>query len=369
MHVTSDEKRRTFHALDAARGIAALVVVLYHIPGVFRGTHFGSGYLAVDFFFGLSGFVLAHAYLDRLGSGRMTLREFAVARVIRLYPLYALSLLLLLSILVVMKATGLPLPWSPVALAGKLPFAMLMLPSPTLDFEAYLYAFNIPAWSILFELAVNLLFALVARHLRNARTRWALILVSGALLALQIATQHELGGATWHTLAAGVPRVCFSFFVGVQIHEWIRQRHAGTSLHNAWSVVALGVLLACLCGSDRHWLVFAAVFLVFPALIATLALSDVPGGVAGRALRRLGVVSYAVYMLHGPISMIWTTWFATPGWPAATLAASLACLLATIVAVSWIADRWLDGPVRARLGRWARERGERRRKALVRAPV
>ncbi|HSU20770.1 MAG TPA: acyltransferase [Variovorax sp.] len=360
MNVVSEEKRRVFHALDAARGLAALVVVLYHIPGSFRGTHFGSGYLAVDFFFGLSGFVLAHAYLERLGTGRMTLREFAVARLIRLYPLYALSLAVLLAILAVMAATGLPLPWSPIALAGKLPFAVAMLPSPTLDVEAYLYAFNIPAWSILFELAVNLLFALVARPLRHARTRWGLIAVSGAILALQIRTQHDLGGDTWHTLAAGVPRVCFSFFVGVQIHEWLRHRHAGTSLHPLWSVPALGVLLACLCGPDRHWLVLASIFLVFPALIATLALGDVPGGIAGRALRRLGVLSYAVYMLHGPMLMIWATWFAAPGWPAATRVAGLAVLLAAVVAASWLADVWVDAPVRARLGRWARARAGRR---------
>lgn len=193
MTTKTETARRTFHALDAARGIAALIVVLYHLPTAFRGTLFGSGDLAVDFFFGLSGFVLAHAYLDRLGSGRMGVREFMVARMVRLYPFYLLSLLTLLALLAGLHLTGRPLPWSAMALAGKLPFAVLMLPSPTLDWHAYLYPFNIAAWSILLEIGVNLLFALVRRPIRKPRVRWALIVFSGVILAAQLLVQDVLG--------------------------------------------------------------------------------------------------------------------------------------------------------------------------------
>lgn len=354
------EQRRVFHALDAGRGVAALVVVLYHLPPGFRGTAFGSGHLAVDFFFALSGFVLAHAYLDRLASGRMGLREFAIARVVRLYPLYVLSLIVLLGMLGIMKVAGLPLPWSATALAGKLPFALLMLPSPTLDWQAYLYPFNIAAWSILFELMVNLLFALVCRPIRRAGVRWAFIGISGAVLIAQFQTQGVLGGPSWNLLLAGIPRVCFSFFLGIQIHEWLKHRHAARPIHSAWGLLALGVLLACLCVPEPHWLVLPAIFLIFPVLMLVLGSSDVPQGIAGHALRRLGVLSYAVYMLHGPILLIWTTWLSAPGALEAAPAVAAVPLLVAIVTASWAADRWFDGPVRARLGAWLRRRRDRR---------
>ncbi|HUD34107.1 MAG TPA: acyltransferase [Variovorax sp.] len=365
MNTVSNEQRRVFHALDAGRGIAALVVVLYHLPPDFRGTAFGSGYLAVDFFFALSGFVLAHAYLDRLASGRMSLREFAVARLVRLYPMYALALLVLLGTLAVMKVAGLPLPWSATALVGKLPFAAVMLPSPTLDWHAYLYPFNIAAWSILFELAVNLLFAVVSRPIRRASVRWAFIGVSGAVLIVQFQTQHVLGGGSWDSLLAGIPRVCFSFFLGLQVHEWLKHRHAAKPIHSAWGLLVLGLLLACLCVPDPDWLVLPAIFLIFPMLMLVLGSSDVPPGIAGRALRRLGVLSYAVYMLHGPILLIWTTWYSAPGALAAAPAVAAVPLLVAIVAASWAADRWFDGPVRARLGTWLRQRKARRAAAAA----
>ena len=354
-----DEQRRVFHALDAARGVAALIVVLYHLPTAFRGTLFGSGDLAVDFFFGLSGFVLAHAYLDRLASGRMGLREFTVARLVRLYPLYALSLLCLLALLAGMHLAGLPPLWSVTALAGKLPFAVFMLPSPALDVHAYLYPFNIAAWSIFLELGVNVLFALIARHIRRPLVRWALIVVSGTVLAVQLAMQDVLGGSSWSTLAEGIPRVCFSFFMGIQIHEWLKHRHAVKPTHSGWSVLALAVLLVTICAPEQQWLKLAAIFGIFPVLMLVLGASDVPRGVCGAALRKLGVLSYAIYMMHGPILLGWLTLYLTPDVLAQKTAFIVVPLVASIVFASLAADLWIDTPIR----RWLMERIRRRRRA------
>lgn len=353
---TLKERRHTFHALDAARGLAALIVVLYHLPTAFRGTLFGSGDLAVDFFFGLSGFVLAHAYLDRLADGRMDTREFMVARLVRLYPFYLLSLLTLLVLLAGMHFADLPLPWSTTALAAKLPFAVLMLPSPTLDWHAYLYPFNIAAWSIFLELGVNLLFALVCRPIRRPRIRWALIVVSGAILAVQLLAQDVLGGSSWNTVLAGIPRVCFSFFLGIQIHEWLKHRHAEKSVHTGWSLLALGVLLATICAPEEHWLKLTAIFGIFPVLMLVLGASDVPRGLVGAALRKLGVLSYAIYMMHGPILLAWLTLYLTPDIQPTESALVVLPILASIVLASWAADRWVDTPVRAWLTARLRER-------------
>src|SRR3954453_14099780 len=105
-------EKRLFHSLDAARGVAAIAVVVYHSHLLFGAQWFQSGFLAVDFFFGLSGFVIAHAYGSRLTTGRMTTREFMRARFIRLYPLYLLALALIVLTLVIMWALSMNLPWS-----------------------------------------------------------------------------------------------------------------------------------------------------------------------------------------------------------------------------------------------------------------
>ncbi|MGI4777686.1 MAG: acyltransferase family protein [Janthinobacterium lividum] len=350
--IDSQVRRRVFHALDAARGVAALVVVLYHLPIAFRGPFFGSGDLAVDFFFGLSGFVLAHAYLVRLASGRMSVRDFIIARVVRLYPLYLVSLLTLLVLLAGMKLAGLPTLWSATAMAGKLPFALLMLPSPALDPHAYLYPFNIAAWSIFLELAINLLFVLVCGYVSRPWFRWTLIGVSGAMLAAQLAVQDVLGGSAWNTLAAGILRVCFSFFLGIQIHEWLQKRPATKPIRSGWCLLALAVLLATVCAPERHWLKLAAIFGVFPALMLVLGASDVPRGLAGTALRKLGVLSYAIYMMHGPILYGWLWLYLTPDTQPSRSVALMVPILGCTVLAAWLADRWFDTPIRA----WVNQR-------------
>src|ERR1039458_3367376 len=84
-------ERPRFHLLDAMRGIAAILVVLYHIPSIFKHTlDFPNSILAVDFFFCLSGFVIAFSYEQRLRD-HLNFRDFMVVRLTRLYPLFALD--------------------------------------------------------------------------------------------------------------------------------------------------------------------------------------------------------------------------------------------------------------------------------------
>jgi len=352
-------EKHVFSALDAGRGVAALMVIVHHLPEALRGHAFESANLAVDFFFGLSGFVLAHAYLDKLTAGRMSVREFMVVRLIRLYPLYLFSLILLLVWLAGMVIDSRPIPWSIFALAGKLPFALVMLPSPSLDFSAYLYPFNIAAWSIAFELAVNLVFAIYARQMQRPAVRWAVIAVSGVLLIVQLLVKDELGGSSWNTIVTGVPRVCFSFFLGMQLYEWhCRRTPTRRTMGGATSLAALAVLFGLLVAPAHLWLELGAIFLVFPLLIVVLGAAELPDGRVGDALQRLGVLSYAVYVLHGPLLRAWLYLY-----PASVLDAKVVIgttlLLVTVVAVSWAADRWFDRPIRSKLQLRLRQRASR----------
>ena len=147
-------KRELFYGLDALRGYAALIVVAFH-----AGTRTGlslvpGGYLAVDLFFVMSGFVIAYSYdherLQKLGFG-----GFARVRLIRFYPLYLLGLLLglVLTVALVRFGNGPSIALRDVLVA----FAAnaLFLPAPPSTLGADMFPLDVPAWSLMLELAIN----------------------------------------------------------------------------------------------------------------------------------------------------------------------------------------------------------------------
>lgn len=135
--------------LDALRGIAAMLVLLMHATN-----HIAAGHLAVDFFFMLSGFVMARTYERRLLDGSLSAGKFFASRYRRLWPAMAAGVTLgLLVNLWVMGVT--PDLWSRYA------FAMLLIPAGAM----VPYALNLPAWSIFYELLANALHGLFVRRL------------------------------------------------------------------------------------------------------------------------------------------------------------------------------------------------------------
>jgi peptidoglycan/LPS O-acetylase OafA/YrhL len=168
-HDTSGRSNSRLEFLDAQRGVAAFCVVLLHLfsfqmlPRVLP-----NAYLAVDFFFVLSGFVLAHAYGHRLGLD-MSFREFAMSRIIRLYPLALVSMLIGLSI-ILLKYLAYPdkVPHLPVILQAAA-LNLFILPDLAVNklFKTGVFPLNGPIWSLSLELFFNLLWAGVVVHLKN----------------------------------------------------------------------------------------------------------------------------------------------------------------------------------------------------------
>lgn len=136
-----------FHTLDAMRGVAALAVVLVHVAA-YSGVNLApGGNLAVDFFFALSGFVIARAYSARLRSGLSWLR-FAEIRLVRLYPLVLLGCGFGLVKMLFQIGMGHETAPSWGQFAWILILNPLLLPAP----GVYLFPLNNPAWSLFFEL-------------------------------------------------------------------------------------------------------------------------------------------------------------------------------------------------------------------------
>jgi peptidoglycan/LPS O-acetylase OafA/YrhL len=349
-----NHKTTYFYLLDAVRGAAALIVLVRH-TSYFFGWTLPMSHLAVDLFFMLSGVVIANAYEARLRAG-LPPGRFMLIRVIRLYPFYLLG-----SVLGLVPALAARSGLAAQGLQGDLSWtvsaAVLMLPMVS---GADLYPLDTPAWSLFFELVANLFYALILRSL-SGRLLLILILLcaAGLALVLGVTPGHSLhGGFAPATMPVGAFRVGFSFFVGVALYrQYCGAGRAAASPRAArvLAVMLVGVVVALLAASPpvplRAAYELVAVTVLFPLLIG-LAMRCPLTGNGARWAAVLGTLSYPVYVLHVPVARILNgvlgkglhvpvEQWAPYGGLAFLVVFLPACLLA---------DRWYDGPVRARLG-------------------
>ena len=364
--------QRSFTTLDGLRGIAALAVITRHAAAYFSSVSiyvlpnagappisvgpFFESYLAVDFFFVLSGFVLAHAYGERLRHG-LSAMQFMAIRLIRLYPLYLLSLVISAIVGWVSLAHG---ETSPLELTKNLIAGALFLPSPSLrDFDS-LFPLNGPAWSLFFELLANLSLGYIGGRLKNTTL---FLIVTTAAVALVIAVIGGLfgfgaagigsmvDGFEWRSIGAGCLRVAYSFSAGVLVYRvWsIRKPRI-----NVPHFVLVSLLIAILVQNppEHYRTAFDLVvaILIFPLLI-WFGASSVANGVVGRVFTWLGTSSYAVYVLHVPLYNL-TLQIIDEISPANVEDFDLywgAMFVVFVFVVAMIADRFFDRPVRAML--------------------
>lgn len=360
--------RDHFYALDAMRGIAALMVVCLHEAQAFAGLpHPFSGHLAVDLFFLLSGYVIASAYDQRLASG-MFFGTFLKLRLIRLYPLYIIGFAIgLMRVLVQFKVGSAPPPAEAFAWGALM--ELFMLPTPmTLGWQHdFVFFLNPPAWSLFFELTVNVLFAATYRHLTPG-VLIAIIVCSGLALVGVASQNHSMElGNYWHTFLAGMPRVAFPFFLGI----WM-QKHAprlpafGNTA--AWILTGL-IALALIWHPQGYRLEYDLVMVmaVFP-LSLLVASSIKASGFTERACSSAGDLSYAIYIVHFPVfDMVLAILRRTsPHWTEQPYSGPLVVLLVAMFCLAL--DHFYDKPVRKWLARTLTPRPVTSRPDTVGAP-
>ncbi len=322
--------------LDGMRGVAATAVVVFHSAPLF-GQLAPSAYLAVDLFFVLSGLVIAKSYEGRLLSGGLSFAEFLRLRVIRFYPIYVLGLglgIMTATAALLMGAAD-TVTWEHVAVAGGL--ALLFLPGGTRD----LFPLNVPAWSLFFELLVNLLYGVAIRILGN-RVLLSIVGISAVLLCAVVSHYgHANMGAKWSHFGAGLARATFSFAVGVSIY-----RFRPPVQLPAWSIMALVclILVAPVPATVRVAYDLTCILVVFPTLVAAGA-NVQPA--CKSAYAYLGAISYCLYAIHYPLIWMVRGMAEKVGFPAPT--AGLMLLSVLFVACGWL-DRFYDQPIRRRLG-------------------
>lgn len=301
MAVAGDGEKRVFHGLDGLRGVAALFVAMRH-TSFFHGLGVHDGFLAVDLFFVLSGFVIAHAYERRLEQG-LSVARFMALRYLRLWPVYVLG-----AALGLIAAFAQALPgrdnMTTLQVIHAAPFALLMLPGPHI--KEMLYPVNSVAWSLGLELLVNLAYAFVWRPLRDPRVLAVVLAASAAGLVVAAVRFHKLDvGFTWTNAWGGLPRVAFSFTAGLAIYRTFRSRPWRSPLP-AW-VLVLALPPLFYARVDEVFWPLACVIVLFPAIV-TLAVASEPKPPSAKVFAWLGAVSYPLYALHKPAGELVTLW-------------------------------------------------------------
>lgn len=338
-----------FVTLDGLRGVAALAVATIHSPEFFPHLH-SSSYLAVDFFFLLSGFVVANAYEEKL-KGPMSTRAFVLIRMIRLYPLYLAGMLLGLSAVLIQIARGED-HTALDSLAAFIGFGVLLLPVPP-PLSADPYPLNGPSWSLFLEIMANLVYAVTLPWLssRVLATVVALAAVAVAFAGVHFGTLHV--GWLWSHAWGGLARVTFSFFLGVLLFRLRKPRTLPQPA--AWLVMALlPALLMCSPGPKLQAAYdIALVLLVFPPLLLVAAASP-PGRAAKPLFQVLGLTSYAIYVFHASLYIYAHGVAKALGLLRPQYALGIGVgFLVLLVAVTWLVDLLYDQPVRRWLTRRA----------------
>ncbi|MCE2574189.1 acyltransferase [Komagataeibacter sp. FNDCR2] len=330
-----------FHTVDGLRGIAALGVAMLHMRILFPSVwYLQGGYLAVDLFFCLSGFVLAEAYSARLDSG-FPLSVFVKKRLLRLWPLYALGLLIGAFMTLLRIVFGYD---SPASLISFIP-ALFYIPwnGPLGE----LYPLNFPAWSLFYELVVNILMVVIWRKLDN-RTLVTLIGLSGVALVISAFMWGSLNaGFSWAGAGVAMARVGFSFFLGILL--W-RMKPAPSHL-SAWvpAILLAAALMVDGAGVPRAVTDLIDVMMVFP-LIVWLGAITRPRGISLLFFEAIGAASYALYTIHMPMLRLLAMFISKVMHIPLDTVPYVACLeiLAGLLTLAWFLNR-IDIMVRRKL--------------------
>ena len=308
----------------------------------------GRAYLAVDFFFVLSGFVLAHAYESKLMSGELTAISFLRLRLARLWPLAALGMLLGFITTAYAPGTLTNESWRTPALVVALVFGLLLLPSPESGLGAY--PLNPPIWSVAYELAVNYAYALFSRRLSEGWLRLIVVLAAVALAATTIRN------GTANTFDPA--RVVYSFFFGVLLS---RRMVAKPRVSATKPVVIAALLISVLFFPGLRVLPGGApdafcCIVVFPSIVWAGAHVEPVDGLTSWCAAS-GELSYPLYAIHYPIVVVSMS-VAASRVSGGLLAGTVIPVVSAIGLLSLAVARRCDQPVRAAMAR-ARRLGSR----------
>jgi len=357
------ESKSHYPILDGLRGVASIVVIVFHCfeaftlgnPNVQIINH---GYIAVDFFFLLSGFVVAYAYDDRWG--KMTQWDFYKRRLVRLQPMVVMGSLIGAALFYFQAGHTFPLIAStPV---WKLFLIMVigatLIPVPiSMDIRGWqeMHPLDGPGWSLFFEYIGNILYASLVRHF-NKKVLSIFVALAGGLMIgyLVLGKRGDLIGG-WslnqEQLFIGFTRLLYPFFAGVLLCRMGKLIH----IKNAFWVCS-GLLLLIFSlprfGDPQHtWMngiyESIAVIVFFPLIVSMGAGGHLHNEKSAKICKFLGEISYPLYITHYPLIYIFTAWVIDKKIPLGPQGLIVGLLLViTGISIAYLCLKYYDEPVR-----------------------
>ncbi|EHQ26719.1 acyltransferase family protein [Mucilaginibacter paludis] len=356
------EPKNHYQILDGLRGVAALLVVAFHIMEAFAdGNRFkqiiNHGYLAVDFFFLLSGFVVAYAYDDRWA--KMSVWDFYKRRIIRLQPMLIAGTIIG-AVLFYFQASEVfaliaQTPLWQMLLVMLVGFTLIPLPV-SMDIRGWqeMHPLNGPAWSLFFEYIANILYALVIR--KFSKKALAVFVLLAACLLIHYTVMGPRGDVIggWSLngdqLNIGFTRMLYPFFAGVLLSRMDKLIHIKGAFMICSLIVAI-VLCMPRIGDEQHlWMnglyESLVIIVVFPVVIAIGAGGTLNGFYANKLCRLLGDISYPIYITHYPLIYLYTAWVVSHKVPITMGLAVGSLLLIVAVTIAYACLKWYDEPMR-----------------------
>lgn len=364
-----------YELLDGLRGVAALMVIWYHFFEGFATSPvdqgFNHGYLAVDFFFVLSGFVIGYAYDGRWRQG-LTKGEFMLRRVIRLHPMLVMGVVFGVVAFMIQGSEQ----WDHTPVASwsvMLCFLLGILMLPALPHTAAevrgngeMFPLNGPAWSLFFEYIASIAYAVVLHRLSGRALRWVVAL-SGIGLTLtavmNLSGAYHIGNgwtAADYGWLGGLLRVSFSFSIGLLMSRGFKPVRIRGAF---WicSATIIGVMCVPYITPDGNPSVWNGIFdsvmtlAVFPAVVYLGASGCTTDRISRGLCDFFGNISYPIYIIHYPFMYLLYAWI----WAAPTERAFAdiwplcVAMWFGLILLAWVLLKVYDEPVRRWLNRKA----------------
>ncbi len=316
-----------YEILDGLRGVAAIMVVFFHVFEVFsNGDHtkqiINHGYLAVDFFFMLSGFVISYAYDNRWKT--MTLKDFFIRRFVRLQPMIVIGSLIGAALFYFQNAPDLG--WGRIS---EIPFwkvilvmiiGMTVFPvGKSLDIRGWneMHPLNGPTWSLFYEYIANIAYALVLRRLSTLVLILLMIVAAGFTIHLAFTNSNGdiIGG--WSIddatqLKIGFTRLAFPFLAGLVLAKTLKLKFTNKAFFTTSFLLVVILSIPRLGGTTAYWknalYECVALMIAFPFIIWLGAGGKVVGKIATKVCKFLGDISYPLYITHFPIVYVFYAW-------------------------------------------------------------
>lgn len=353
------KERKHFLILDGLRGVAALAIVVFHfMEWVYTSedNFLGHSFLAVDFFFCLSGFVLGYAYDGRIA--KMGLKQFFVRRLIRLHPMVVFGAVIGLIAFLVDPFATYQFAYSYGKIILLFICTLLLIPLPIMEERSFNnFGLNAPSWSLYWEYVANVVYALFLARLPRKYLWYILIPTAFALVYVNYTAGDLLGGWAGENFWHGGIRIAYSFTAGLIIYRF------NLIIKNRIGFLGLTILLSLVFFSphlfERDLLESIMVIFYFPLLIS-LGAGSTLGDKAKSLCRFSGDISYPLYMSHYAIMWIYGNYFMLHNPDNKTLLWIIVLGTVGCVAFSWIVMKFYDIPVRKYFTKLSKERFQNR---------